>query len=87
MLECLEKFIDENPLFSRESVARVRSVLVHEMDNPRGKIPYRFLTHLEDYKLYYLLHPEWVGKPTSEMQTIVKGEKVFIRPLRDGAIS
>jgi len=61
----LEEEIEKN-IWSKESIDRVRKVV--ELIPTRKNVPYRLFEEIEDYQLYYELHPEWKGKSNFEMQ-------------------
>src|SRR3989344_5019533 len=58
----LDDEIQKN-IWSQETILRVRKVVKSTYKNT----PFRFFEEIEDFHLYYKLHPEWEGRTTYEM--------------------
>ncbi len=72
--ERLDAALEEADGWNKESLERVRKVI----RTTKKHVPYRFFEAIEDFELYYILHPEWYDKSTHEMRSIKGGNGFYI---------
>jgi hypothetical protein len=64
----INKQIQNNPgKYDQNNIARVTRVAGYISKNPDSYAPYKILKELSDFQLYYMIHPHWIGKSSSQM--------------------
>lgn len=66
--ELLNKEIKNNPeKYNKNNIIRVKKLAKYISENTDSYAPYKILKELSDFQLYYSIHPEWIGKNSSQM--------------------
>ena len=62
------KIEEESGRWNEGTLQRVSVMIKHELNESRKNLPYsRLFDVIEDFKLYYEIHPNWKGKTVKEI--------------------